>query len=88
MDLGTSLLRFLAATFKIALASLITGAGLSFFDMSSVELLARIGMTPADLWSYVVRGVNWAVPNILLGSLIVVPVWLLTYIFLPPRGDA
>ncbi|WP_377293974.1 DUF6460 domain-containing protein [Rhizobium sp. SG2393] len=82
------MLRFLAATFKILLASLITGAGLSFFDLSSAELLARIGMTPEEVWAYLVRAVNWAVPNILLGSLIVVPVWLLTYIFLPPRGDA
>lgn len=81
-----SLARFLAALFKISLASLLAGAGLSVFDISSAELLRQVGMTPEAVWGYVLRGVSWAVPNILLGSMIVVPIWLLTYVFLPPRS--
>ena len=30
------------------------------------------------------QGVAWALPNLLLGSLIIVPVWLLVYLFRPP----
>ena len=30
------------------------------------------------------RGIPWALPNPLLGSLIIVPVWFLFYLFRPP----
>ncbi len=35
------------------------------------------------------RGMTWALPNLLLGSLIIVPVWFLIYLFRPPgaRSD-
>lgn len=79
------MLRFVAALLKIALASLLTGAGLSLFNISSEQILRQAGLTPEMLWTYLLRLTNWALPNILLGSMIVLPVWLLTYIFLPPR---
>ncbi|WP_438750124.1 DUF6460 domain-containing protein [Pararhizobium sp. O133] len=79
------MLRFLAALLKIALASLLTGAALSVFNISSEQILQQAGLTPDILWSYLVRFSNWALPNILLGSMIVLPIWLLTYVFLPPR---
>jgi Family of unknown function (DUF6460) len=78
-------LRFLVALLKIALASLLTGAGLSIFNISSEQILGQAGLTPDILWSYLLRFTNWALPNILLGSMIVLPIWLLTYVFLPPR---
>ncbi|MDO9418293.1 DUF6460 domain-containing protein [Pararhizobium sp.] len=37
------------------------------------------------LWDYILRGTAWALPNMLLGAMIIVPMWFLTYIFLPPR---
>jgi hypothetical protein len=80
-----SVLRFLAALLKIALASLLTGAGLSIFNISSEQILQQAGLTPDILWGYLLRFTNWALPNILLGSMIVLPVWSLTYVFLPPR---
>ncbi len=79
------MLRFLAALLKIALASLLTGAGLSIFNISSAQILEQAGLTPDVLWAYLLRFSNWALPNILLGSMIVLPIWLLTYVFLPPR---
>lgn len=79
------MLRFLAAVFKIALASLFAGAGLSLVNISSAQILEQIGMTPDAVWDYIVRATNWAVPNMLLGAMIVLPIWFLTYIFLPPR---
>jgi hypothetical protein len=30
------------------------------------------------------QGFAWALPNLLLGSLIIVPVWLLVFLFRPP----
>jgi hypothetical protein len=29
--------------------------------------------------------VAWAMPNLTLGALIIVPVWLVVYLFRPPR---
>jgi hypothetical protein len=30
------------------------------------------------------EGLAWALPNVLLGALIIVPVWFLFYLFHPP----
>ncbi len=79
------MLRFLAGTLKIAVASLLAGAALSLFDISSAQILESIGLTPAALWDHILRATAWAVPNMVLGSMIIVPMWFLTYIFLPPR---
>lgn len=38
--------RFLAALLKIALASLLTGAALSLFNISSEHILQQAGLTP------------------------------------------
>lgn len=79
------MLRFLAGTLKIAVASLLAGAALSLFDISSAQILESMGLTPAALWDHILRATAWAVPNMVLGSMIIVPMWFLTYIFLPPR---
>jgi hypothetical protein len=31
-------------------------------------------------------GMRWAAPNIVLGSIVVIPVWLVIYLFRPPRA--
>jgi hypothetical protein len=33
------------------------------------------------------QGVTWALPNLLLGALVIVPVWFLIYLFRPPRSE-
>lgn len=76
----------LATVIKIAIASLIVGAGLSFLNVSAADLLGQVGLTPERLWTLVTDAVDWAIPNIILGSLIVVPVWLVIYLFRPPRS--
>ncbi|CAN7217891.1 DUF6460 domain-containing protein [Rhizobium sp. LjRoot30] len=81
------MLRLLAAMLKIALASLLLGAALSFFGITTKSLLSFAGLTPEDIWLFVEKAIGWAIPNMVLGSLIIIPIWLLTYIFLPPRND-
>lgn len=80
------MLRFLSTVLKIGLVSLITGAVLAEFDVSAADLLAGAGLTPEELADYAVRTWQWALPNIILGSMIVLPVWLVIYLFRPPRG--
>lgn len=79
--------QFLIGLFKIALASLFAGVGLSFFGITAQSILATIGMTPESLWQKALNLAQWAAPNIALGAIVVVPVWLVTYVFLPPRRE-
>lgn len=78
---------FLVGLFKIVVISLLTGAALSAFDMSAADVLARVGLTEDKALELLQRGMAWALPNILLGSLIIVPVWLVMYLFRPPGGN-
>jgi hypothetical protein len=78
------MLRVLSALVKIGLASLITGAVLSALNMSAAELLAEIGLTPDRVFAALQEGAAWAIPNIVLGSLVIVPIWLVTYLLRPP----
>ena len=78
--------RLLSATFKIAVVSLITGAGLSVFDIRAADVFAKIGLTEESALELVGRGIQWAVPNLVLGSMIIVPIWIVVYLLRPPRG--
>lgn len=69
---------------KIALASLITGAVLQALDLNALMLLTKIGLTPQSAYSAIMRGLNWALPNIVLGALIIVPAWVVIYLLRPP----
>lgn len=65
---------------------MLTGAALSAFDITAADLLADIGLTPERVLELLQRGAEWAVPNIVLGSMVIVPIWLVMYLFRPPRG--
>jgi hypothetical protein len=47
-------------------------------------VLTDLGLTPERLMELFRRGLTWALPNVLLGSLIIVPVWLVVFLFRPP----
>ena len=78
--------RTLSTIIKIAIASLITGAILSKMDLSAEQILLELGFTPENIMQQLESGVRWAMPNIILGSMVIVPVWLVVYLFRPPRG--
>lgn len=83
---GMRVFKLLSAVFKIAVASLITGVVLSALDVSAAEVLSELGLTPEQVLGYVERGVVWALPNIVLGSMVIVPIWFVIYLLRPPRG--
>jgi ABC-type cobalamin transport system permease subunit len=70
--------------FKLGLASLITGAVLQALDLNALALLEKVGVTPQAAVELVHRGVFWALPNIVLGSMIIVPAWTVIYLLRPP----
>ncbi len=78
--------RFLSGLFKILAVSLLTGAALSAMNLSAADILRQLGLTPEKVLGLVERGAVWAVPNIVLGSMVIVPIWLVVYLLRPPRG--
>ena len=80
------MLQVFSALLKIILASLVTGAVLSALNLSAAELLAEIGLTPERVFEALQQGAAWAIPNIVLGSMVIVPIWFVTYLLRPPRN--
>lgn len=78
--------QLLSMVVKIALASLLCGALLSAFDLSAAEMLQKVGMTPERILEIVQTAAGWALPNMVLGSMIIVPLWCIAYMLRPPRG--
>jgi hypothetical protein len=78
--------RFLSTIVKIGIASLVTGVVLTKLDLSAEQVLLELGMTPDNIMTALESGVQWALPNIILGSMVIVPVWLVVYLFRPPRS--
>jgi Family of unknown function (DUF6460) len=69
---------------KVLIASLIVGTILAHFGIRTGELMKTAGMSPERIEALAREGLDWALPNLLLGSLVIVPVWFLFYLFRPP----
>ncbi len=65
---------------KLAVASLIVGLFLGFFDINPRELLADFGETVQQIFSVVASVVEWMVKYLLLGAVVVVPIWLIFFL--------
>lgn len=76
--------RFTRTVVKVLVASLIVGTILAHFGLTPDELMRAAGLSTARLEELARAGLAWALPNLLLGSLIIVPVWFLLYLFRPP----
>ncbi|MGA8610998.1 MAG: DUF6460 domain-containing protein [Xanthobacteraceae bacterium] len=69
---------------KVLLASLIVGTILAHFGLTADDLMRATGFS-ADRVEHMARhGVAWALPNLMLGSMVIIPVWFLAYLFRPP----
>ncbi len=80
------LYRIVATVVKIALASLCVGVVLSSLNVTAEQVLADMGLTPEKIILWLSEGAQWAIPHLLLGSIVIVPVWIIIYLFRPPRG--
>jgi hypothetical protein len=76
---------FLRTLVKVTVASLIVGAIMAHFGVTPERLLHEAGFSPERLGELLSRAAAWALPNLLLGSLVIVPVWFLIFLFHPPR---
>ena len=74
---------------KITVASLLVGTVLSHFGITADRIMQEAGVSPQRLAELAERGLSWALPNLSLGLLIILPMWFLAYLFRPPgaRSD-
>lgn len=78
-------LRLIATFIKILLASLVVGVLLAQLEITPEQVLAEIGLTPDQLLEYMGRFFQWAIPHLILGGIVILPVWLVIFLFRPPR---
>jgi hypothetical protein len=76
--------RFTRTAVKVLVASLIVGTILARFGLTPDELMRAAGLSTTRLEELARAALAWALPNLLLGSLVIVPVWFLLYLFRPP----
>jgi hypothetical protein len=69
---------------KVLLASLIVGTILAHFGLTTDEVIKTTGLSPDRVQELARQGFAWVLPNLLLGALVIVPVWFLFYLFRPP----
>lgn len=78
--------RIISGVFKIVVVSLLTGAVLSALDLSAADILIELGLTPERTLALLQQGAAWALPNLILGSMVILPIWLVVALLRPPRG--
>jgi hypothetical protein len=79
------LLNFLSGLVKLIVVSLITGIVLSAMNLTAEGVLAHVGLTPERL-ALVESALAWALPNIILGTMVILPIWFVMFLLMPPRG--
>ena len=62
---------------KLFILSLGVGVVLSVFDIDPENLLGAIGGTVESIFRVTVDALEWAVPFVLIGAVVVVPIWLI-----------
>jgi hypothetical protein len=69
---------------KVAVASLVVGTILAHFGLTADQLMRAIGLSTDRVEDYARQGFAWAWPNVLLGALVIVPIWFVVFLFRPP----
>lgn len=69
---------------KIAIASLVAGVILNHLGITPDELMRQFGLSRERVEELARQGLAWALPNVALGAMVIVPVWFLVYLFRPP----
>jgi hypothetical protein len=75
---------FLWTLIKVLVASLVAGIILNHLGITPDELIRYSGMTREQLEEMARRGIAWALPNVMLGAIVIVPVWFVIYLLRPP----
>jgi hypothetical protein len=71
---------------KLVLFSFVIGLLLSFFDIDPAQLLKNFGATAQKIFEIVADIIEWGVKYVLLGAVVVVPIWLVIFALGKARG--
>ncbi len=71
---------------RVAVLSVATGLLLTQFDIQAHDLVRDMGAAPDLMLDGIQRGAAWLAPNLVAGSLVVAPIWLVIWLFRPPAG--
>ncbi len=66
---------------KLALACLVVGLILSVLGVTPADLLEKVSGLALGLWDAVRGTLGWAGSYMLLGALVVLPIWLARYLW-------
>lgn len=77
---------FVSTLIKLAIGSLLLGMLLSAFSISPRELLADLGGTAQAIFEAIASMIEWSVEYILLGAVVIVPIWLIFFLWGKFRG--
>lgn len=75
--------RFSTTVLKIVFASLAVGFGLSTVNITAEQIFADLGLSPDQVLALVNDAVIWATPHLLLGSMVIIPLWIIISLFRP-----
>jgi len=64
---------------KIVIGSFFVGILLAFFEINPQELMADFGETVQAIFGVVADVIEWGVKYVLLGAVVVVPIWLIFF---------
>ncbi len=65
---------------KIAIISLLVGLALAFFDINPRSLVESLGETVVNIYEVVLSFLKWSLKYVLLGAVVVVPIWLVFFL--------
>ena len=65
---------------KIAIISLLVGLALAFFNIDPRSLAENLGETVVDIYEVVLSFLEWSLKYVLLGAVVVVPIWLVFFL--------
>ena len=65
---------------RILLLCLVVGLVISVFGISPEGILSLLGTTAERIFLTVAGVVQWAVPYMLIGAVVVIPIWVVVYI--------
>jgi hypothetical protein len=83
-DEGRMFNRLTRTLVKVVVASLIVGTILAHFGITTDELMKTTGLSSDRLTEFARAGFAWALPNLMLGAVVIVPLWFIIYLFRPP----
>ncbi len=78
----------LAVLLRLALISLIVGVALSALGINLRNFFERINALLRNLYDLGFGAIDWALQYLLVGAIIVVPIWLITRLLAVSRNKA